>query len=176
MDRDSKEAKGQGALLHVIKWDPNVWVSSFKELIDLTLRPSNHLIATSPKLDENLAHQGFVLRMYIHLLIKVANMFNRVYSAIIQGESKLSESPRKSSFLNPAGERWFRNLVECFIRSVIYQASRRWIIVSASIAVFFIIRERFVGGSSWSLPIVLILLIIGKVGRIRGSSPSALVA
>ena len=125
---------------------------------------------------KNLAHLGFVLGMYNHLLIKVTNMFNRVHFAVVQGESGLSEPPRKSSFLNPADEGWFGNLVECFTHSVIYQASRRRIVVSASMVVIFLIQERFIGGSSWPLPIVLILFIIGRVVRIGGSLPSALMA
>ena len=56
MDKASKEAKGWGALLQVIKRDSNVWVSSLKELMDLALIPSNHLIATGPKLDEKTLH------------------------------------------------------------------------------------------------------------------------
>ena len=105
--------------------------------------PHHHRPQTGWK---NLAHQGFVLRMYRHLLIKVANMFNTVHSAILQSESGLSEPPRKFSFLNPAGEGWFRNLVECFIHSIIYQVSRRWVIVSTSTTVIFVIQEGFTGG------------------------------
>ena len=56
MDRDNREVKGQGALLHVIKPDPNVWVSSLKELIEPTFRPSNHLIATGLRLDGKTLH------------------------------------------------------------------------------------------------------------------------
>ena len=56
MDRDNKEAKGLGTLLHVIKQDPNAHVSSLKESIEPALKPSNHLIATGPKLDENTLH------------------------------------------------------------------------------------------------------------------------
>ena len=56
MDRDNKEAKGQGTLLHVMKWDPNAWVSSLKESMEPALRPSNHLIAIGPKLDGNTLH------------------------------------------------------------------------------------------------------------------------
>ena len=63
--------------------------------------------------------------MYNRLLIKVANVFNRVRSAIIQGESGLSELPRKSPFLNLADEGSFGNSVKCFTHSIIYQASRR---------------------------------------------------
>ena len=56
MDRDNKEAKGLGTLLHVIKQDLNTHVSSLKESIEPALRPSNHLIATGPKLDGNTLH------------------------------------------------------------------------------------------------------------------------
>ena len=53
MDRDNKEFKGQGTLLHVIKWDPNAWVSSLKESMEPAPKPSNHLMATGPKLEGN---------------------------------------------------------------------------------------------------------------------------
>ena len=56
VDRDIKEAKGWGALLHVIKRDLNVWVSSLKELMEPTFKLSNHLIATGPKLDGKTLH------------------------------------------------------------------------------------------------------------------------
>ena len=50
MDKDSSESKGRGTLLHVIKRDPNALVSSLKKSMELALKPSNHLFATSPKL------------------------------------------------------------------------------------------------------------------------------
>ena len=53
---DSKESKGRGILLHVIKRDPNVRVSSLKESIELAPWPSNHLTATGPRLDRNTLH------------------------------------------------------------------------------------------------------------------------
>ena len=56
MDKDNKEAKGRGTLLHMIKWDLNAWMSSLKEAIELALKLSNHLITTSPKLDGNTLH------------------------------------------------------------------------------------------------------------------------
>ena len=56
MDRDNKESKGRGTLLHVIKQDPNDWVSSLKKSMELAPRPTNHLITTSPKLDGNTLH------------------------------------------------------------------------------------------------------------------------
>jgi len=56
MDKDSKEAKGRGVLLHIIKRDPNFWVSSLKELMDSALKPSIYLIAIGPKLDGKTLH------------------------------------------------------------------------------------------------------------------------
>ena len=56
MDKDSKESRGQGTLLQVIKRKPNAWVSPLKELMEPTPKPSNHLIATGPKLDGNTLH------------------------------------------------------------------------------------------------------------------------
>ena len=71
MERDNKEAKDWGTLLHVIKWDPNAWVSSLKESMKLALRPSNYLIATSPKLDRNIFHiKGLFLECTVILWLK----------------------------------------------------------------------------------------------------------
>ena len=56
MDKDNKESKGQGTLLHVIKRDPNAEVSSLKESMELALKPLNHLMATGPKLERNTLH------------------------------------------------------------------------------------------------------------------------
>ena len=52
MDKDSSESKGQGTLLHVIKREPK----ALKESMELAFRPSNHLIATGPKLEGNTLH------------------------------------------------------------------------------------------------------------------------
>ena len=56
MDKDSSEFRGRGTLLHMIKWEPNAWVSSLKELMEFAFRPSNHRIATGPKLDGKILH------------------------------------------------------------------------------------------------------------------------
>ena len=56
IDMDNRESKGRGTLLHVIKRDPNALVSSLKESMEPAPRPSNHLIATGPKLDGNTLH------------------------------------------------------------------------------------------------------------------------
>ena len=53
---DSREPKGRGTLLQVIERAPKALVSSLKELIEPSFRPSNHLIATGPKLDGNTLH------------------------------------------------------------------------------------------------------------------------
>ena len=56
MDKDNKEAKGWGTLLHVIKRDLNAWMSSLKESMEPAFRLSNHLIVTGPRLDRNILH------------------------------------------------------------------------------------------------------------------------
>ena len=56
MDKDSRESKGWGTLLQVIKWEPNAWVSSLKEPMEPAIKPSNHLIATGLKLEGNTLH------------------------------------------------------------------------------------------------------------------------
>ena len=56
MDKDNRESKGRGTLVHVIKREPNARVSSLKEFIELVFRLSNHLIVTGPKLDGNTLH------------------------------------------------------------------------------------------------------------------------
>ena len=56
MDKDNRKANGRGTLLHVIKRDPNSWISSLKESMEPALRPTNHLIATGPKQDANTLH------------------------------------------------------------------------------------------------------------------------
>ena len=53
---DSGESKGRWSLLQVTKWAPKALVSSWKELIELYFRSSNHLIAIGPKLDGNTLH------------------------------------------------------------------------------------------------------------------------
>ena len=56
MDKDNSESKGRGTLLHVTKREPKAWVSSLKEFMELALKPSNHLIATGPRLEGNTLH------------------------------------------------------------------------------------------------------------------------
>ena len=56
MVRDNSESKGQGTLLHVIKREPKAQVSFLKEFMEFAFRPSNYLIAISPKLDGKTLH------------------------------------------------------------------------------------------------------------------------
>jgi len=56
MVMDNRESKGRGILLQVMKQAPNALVSSLKELIEHSFKPSNHLIATGSKLDGNTLH------------------------------------------------------------------------------------------------------------------------
>ena len=51
-----RESKGRGTLLQVTNWAPNALVSSLKELIEPSLRPSNHLIVIGFRLDGNTLH------------------------------------------------------------------------------------------------------------------------
>ena len=56
MDKDKRESKGRGILLLMMKRKPKARVSYLKESMEFGLRPSNHLIATGPKLDGNTLH------------------------------------------------------------------------------------------------------------------------
>ena len=56
IDIDNKESRGWGTLLHVMNREQNDWVSFLKELIELVLSPSNHLIGIDPKLDGKTLH------------------------------------------------------------------------------------------------------------------------
>ena len=56
MDKDKRESRGRGTLLLVMKREPKACVSCLKEFMEFDLRPSNHLIAMGPKLDENTLH------------------------------------------------------------------------------------------------------------------------
>ena len=105
MVMDNKESKGQGTLLQVTKRDSNARISSLKELIEVSPRPSNHLIATGPKLDGNTLHIRVVLRVNSHSLVKVAYMLYRVHSTIAHCECWLSKSSRKFSSFNSVCER-----------------------------------------------------------------------
>ena len=105
MVMDNKESKGQGTLLQVTKRDSNARISSLKELIEVSPRPSNHLIATGPKLDGNTLHIRVVLRVNSHSLVKVAYMLYRVHSNIAHGECWLSKSSRNFSSFNSVCER-----------------------------------------------------------------------
>ena len=51
MDIDSKDLKGNGTLLHVIKRALKDWVSFLKESIEFAFKPLNHLIVIRPRLD-----------------------------------------------------------------------------------------------------------------------------
>ena len=56
MDIDSKDPKGNGTLLHVIKQAPKDWVSFLKESIEFSFKSLNHLIAIRPRLDGKILH------------------------------------------------------------------------------------------------------------------------
>ena len=56
MDIDSKDPKGNGTLLHVIKRASKDWVSFLKEPIEFAFKPLNHLIAIEPRLEGKFLH------------------------------------------------------------------------------------------------------------------------
>ena len=56
MDIDSKDPKGNGILLHVIKRALKDWVSFLKKPIEFSFKPLNHLIAIGPRLDGKILH------------------------------------------------------------------------------------------------------------------------
>ena len=56
MDIDSKDSKGSGTLLHVIKRAPKDWVSFLKELMEFAFKPLNHFITIGPRLDGKILH------------------------------------------------------------------------------------------------------------------------
>ena len=56
MDIESKDPRGNGTLLHVIKRASKDWVSFLKESIELIFKPLNHLIAIGPRLDGKILH------------------------------------------------------------------------------------------------------------------------
>ena len=106
MDKDNRESKGQGTLLHVMKRDPNARVSSLKELIEPAPRPSNHLIAISPKLDGNTLHIKVpFLECTTISLVEVTYVLHKVCATVVHGERRLSESLKKSPLFNPTCER-----------------------------------------------------------------------
>jgi len=56
MDNDNKALKGRGALLFVTKREPKAWVSYLYKSMEFVFKPSNHFIATGPKLDGKTLH------------------------------------------------------------------------------------------------------------------------
>ena len=56
MDIDSKDPKGNGTLLHMIKRAPKDWVTFLKESIEFAFNLLNHLIAIGPRLDGKILH------------------------------------------------------------------------------------------------------------------------
>ena len=78
-----------------------------------------------------------------HPLIELAHMFYRVYSTIVNGESRLMESPRKFRPLYLAPERQFGDLIQRLGHGVISQAFTRWALVSTFLMVLFVVGETF---------------------------------
>ena len=103
-------------------------------------------------------------------------MLHGVCSTIVHGEHGLSELPRKSSLLNPAHERWTRNLVKCLTHGVIPQAYRGRVLVSTLMMIVLVVWERLARRSPWSAPIAAILLTIRREVKFGWSSFSSFMA
>ena len=56
MDKDSKDPKGNGTLLHKKKRAAEDWVSFLKESIEFAFKPLNHLNTIRPRLDGKILH------------------------------------------------------------------------------------------------------------------------
>ena len=54
--KDSRDDRGRGTLLQVMKREPNAWVSFLKEFMESGFMLSNHIIATGPRLDGKTLH------------------------------------------------------------------------------------------------------------------------
>ena len=56
MDKDNKDPKSWGTLLHVMKRVPKALVIFLKESMKFALKPLNYLITIGLKLDEKILH------------------------------------------------------------------------------------------------------------------------
>ena len=128
-----------------------------------TIKPSHrHKSQVGGK---HFAHQNFVLRVDSHPLVKLAHMFHKIHSTIVNGERGLMESLRKFRPLYLMLERWFWDLIQRLAHGVISQAFTRRAIVSTFMMALFIVRESFAWWSSRPSSITVILFIVR--GRIR---------
>ena len=81
-----------------------------------------------------------------HSLIKVAHMFHRVRSTIVDSECWLMEPLRKYCSFYLAREGQFGNLVQRFAHSVISQASTIQALVSTFVVVYLSYEKDSLGG------------------------------
>ena len=167
---DSRESKGWGTLLQVTKQAPKALVSSLKELVEPYFRPSNQLIAPSPKLDgKHLAYQGLILRVNNQSLIEVANMLHWAHPTILYGECWLGELPRKSFYLYPMSKRWPGNLVQSPTYNIVSQAFMRRALPFPPTVALLVTRKRLTRRSPWARLVVVITIITQRMIRTRRS-------
>ena len=95
---DKSGPKGPGKLLKRANW-------SFLQPI----KPSHHHWPQTKW--EYLAHQGLILQMNSHSLVKMTDMLHWICPTIIHGKCWLGELLRKFSPLNPLCKRWLWNLM-----------------------------------------------------------------
>ena len=104
-----------------------------------------------------------------HLLFELTYVSYRIRSAIINGERRLVESPRKFCLFYPPCEGWLRNLIQCLFHNVSSHSFARRAFAFSPVIALFIIREGFARWSSWPLSVNSVLfIIIRDIGAGRG--------
>ena len=105
-----------------------------------------------------------------YFLFELTYVFYRIRSAIINGERRLVESPKKFCLFYPPSEGWLRNLTQCLFHNVSSHSFARRDSTFSPVMALFIIGEGFVWWSSWPLSVNSVLFIIGRdIGAGRGS-------
>lgn len=89
-----------------------------------TIKPSHGYLDEAR--EEDFAHQGLILEIDDHSLIKMAYMFDKVGLAIINGKSRIVEATRELGLLDTLRKRGMRYLEESFSHGIISLASPWW--------------------------------------------------
>ena len=149
-------------------------LKGFNRTLSLTIEPP-HCHRPQSRW-EHLAHQGFILWVNNHSLVKVANMLHRVWSVVIQSKCWLSKPLRKFSSFNPMGKRWLRDLIQSPAHSIIAQTFTRRTLLYPSIMVTLVTQKRLTGRSPGLGVVAIITIIIRRGARTWRSSPTSLAA
>ena len=107
-----------------------------------------------------------------HSLTKMTDMLHRIRSAIIQGECRLMESPKKTCTFYTSHKKGLSNLTQHFIYGIVPNAFMGWALILMLIAIFLFARESFTGRSSGSSLVHGVICLLGGRLRIRWWAPS----